>query len=133
MIMKVPVPLKRDGDLFLPIKFIFKTQTTFMKFILLLFLLATGYYINAQDIPPPPVADSMAQYSKDTVGIFEKVEVEASYPGGEAAWKKFLERNLNANAPIKDVPRRTKYFEQTAICQFIVCKDGSICDIKVIN
>ena len=106
-----------------------------MKFILLLFLVVTTCNINAQQTPPPPptVADSLNQYSKDTVGIFEKVEVEASYPGGLPAWKKFLERNLNANAPIKEVPRKTKYFEQTAICQFIVCKDGSICDVKVIN
>ena len=135
MIHEGPRPCGSEtGICFYRLNFIFKTQTTFMKFILLLFFFTAAYCINAQDIPPPPpVADSMNQYSKDTVGIFEKVEVEASYPGGQAAWKKFLERNLNANAPIKDVPRRTKYFEQTAICQFIVCKDGSICDIKVIN
>ena len=106
-----------------------------MRFILLSFLLITVYSTTAQDTPPPPppVADSMNQYSKDTVGLFLKVDGEARYPGGEAAWKKFLEQNLNGDAPIKEIPRRKKYFEQTAICQFIVCKDGSICDIKVIN
>jgi len=131
--MKIPALTKRG--FFLPINLIFKIQTTFMKFILFLLLFAATYHINAQQTPPPPppVADSMSQYSKDTVGIFEKVEVEASFPGGLPAWKKFLEKNLDANAPIKDLPRKTKYFEQTAICQFIVCKDGSICDVKVIN
>jgi len=106
-----------------------------MRIILLSFLLVTVYSATAQETPPPPppVADSLSQYSKDTVGISEKVEVEASFPGGIQAWKKFLERNLDANAPLKDLPRKTKYFEQTAICQFIVCKDGSICDIKVVN
>lgn len=106
-----------------------------MKFILLPFFLITVWRINAQETapPPPPVADSLDQYSKDTVGIFQKVEVEASFPGGFPAWKKFLERNLDANAPLKELPRKTKYFEQTAICQFIVCKDGTICDIKVVN
>jgi protein TonB len=103
-----------------------------MKLILAILLFITTN-CGAQNTPPPPVLDSISQYSKDTVGIFEKVEVEASYPGGESAWKKFLERNLRADAPMKEVPRKTKYFEQTAICQFIVCKDGSICDIKVVN
>lgn len=103
-----------------------------MKFILLS-LLVTTYCVNAQETPPPPVADSMSQYSKDTIGIFEKVEVEASYPGGDLAWRKFLQLNLNANAPLKDIRRNTRNFKQTAICQFIVCKDGTICDIKVVN
>lgn len=105
-----------------------------MKLILFSLLFLIGYSIDAQETPPQPsAADSLSQYSKDTVGIFFKVDVEANYPGGEPAWRKFLEQNLNADAPIKDVPRRKKYFEQTAICQFIVCKDGTICDIKVIN
>ena len=41
--------------------------------------------------------------------------------------------NLNPEAPFKEIPKRTKHFEQTAIVQFIVCKDGSICEVKVIN
>jgi len=114
-------------------KILIYVKLYFMKPILLVFSLIIFSCLTAQKTPPPPVADSMSQYSKDTVGIFEKVEVEASYPGGDSAWRKFLERNLNPDAPFKEVPRRKKYFEQTAICQFIVCKDGSICDIKVIN
>lgn len=106
-----------------------------MKLTLLALTLTICSCVAAQNTPPPPppVADSMSQYSKDTVGIFTKVDVEASFPGGQPAWKKFLERNLDANVPVKEVPRKTKYFEQTAICQFIVCKDGTICDVKVVN
>lgn len=79
------------------------------------------------------MADSMNQYSKDTVGIFSKVDVDASFPGDKDAWKRYLERNLDVITPLENLPRKTKNFEQTAICQSIVCKDGSICDIKVIN
>ena len=106
-----------------------------MKILLLASALIFGFSIQAQEMPPPPppIADSMNQYSRDTVGIFEKVDVEASFPGGIAAWRKFLERNLNADAPLKEIPKKTKNFSQTAICQFIVCKDGTICDIKVVN
>lgn len=106
-----------------------------MKFLLLPFFILNVCWIHAQETPPPPtpVSDSLDQYSKDSIGIFQKVEVEASFPGGFPAWKKFLEKNLDANAPLKELPRKTKYFEQTAICQFIVCKDGTICDIRVVN
>src|SRR6476469_4627078 len=71
--------------------------------------------------------------SKDTVGIFERVEVEAEFPGGVNAWKQFLYANLNPDAPLKEVPKKVKHCEQTAVVQFIVCTDGSICNVKVIN
>jgi len=71
--------------------------------------------------------------SKDTIGVFQKVEVEAQYPGGLTAWRNYLVQNLNANAPLKDLPKKVKHFEQTAIVQFIVCTDGSVCDVQVIN
>lgn len=100
-----------------------------MKIKLLFFALIVCFCLNAQETS----IDSLSQYSKDTVGIFTKVDVEASFPGGLPAWKKFLEQNLNADAPINEIPKRKKYFEQTAICQFIVCKDGTICDIRVVN
>ena len=28
---------------------------------------------------------------------FEKVDIEASFPGGDAAWRKFLEKNLRGD------------------------------------
>jgi protein TonB len=71
--------------------------------------------------------------TKDTVGIFRKVEMEAQYPGGLAAWRNYLMHNLNAYAPLKDLSKKVKHFEQTAVVQFIVCTDGSICDVKVVN
>ena len=71
--------------------------------------------------------------SQDTVGAFVKVEKEADFPGGLNAWKIFLMRNLKADAPLKELPKKVKFFEQTAIVQFIVCTDGSVCDVKVVN
>jgi periplasmic protein TonB len=79
--------------------------------------------------------DSAAVYAntRDTVGAFTEVEVEAAYPGGLDAWKHFLINNINPSRAVSDVPRKVKKFQQTAIVQFIVCKDGSLCEIKVIN
>jgi protein TonB len=67
---------------------------------------------------------------EDENRIFEKVEIEASFKGGEAAWKKYLERNLNANVgPDNGAPPGT----YTVYVQFVVSKDGSISDVKALT
>ena len=59
--------------------------------------------------------------------IFEKVEVEASFKGGEGAWRKYLERNLNASTPVDNGAPEGNY---TVVVQFIVDKEGNISDVK---
>ena len=62
--------------------------------------------------------------------IFEKVEIEAAFPGGESAWRKYLERNLNANTPVDNGAPEGSY---TVWVQFIVDKEGKISDVKAIS
>jgi hypothetical protein len=59
---------------------------------------------------------------------FEKVEVEASYPGGTQAWIQYLTKNLNAEVPILNNAPTGSY---TVWALFVVNKDGSIMDAKV--
>ncbi len=59
---------------------------------------------------------------------FTQVEIQSIFPGGLPAWKDFLQRNLRY--PQRAIDRR---IEGTVIVQFIVCKDGSICDIEAIS
>lgn len=59
--------------------------------------------------------------------IFEKVEIEAAFPGGESAWRKYLERNLNANTPVDNGAPEGSY---TVWVQFIVDKEGNISEVK---
>lgn len=67
---------------------------------------------------------------EDENQIFEKVEIEASFKGGESAWKKYLERNLNPNAPVDNGAPEGTY---TVYVQFVVSKDGSISDVKALT
>lgn len=62
--------------------------------------------------------------------IFEKVEFEASFEGGHGAWRKFLEKNLNANTPVDNGAPAGKY---TVIVQFVVNKEGTISDVKALT
>jgi hypothetical protein len=61
---------------------------------------------------------------------FTKTEIPPKFPGGDVAWRKFLEQNLNAAIPIdKGAPSGT----YAGIVQFIVDVDGSISDIKTLT
>ena len=59
--------------------------------------------------------------------IFDKVEIEASFPGGEGKWRQYLERNCNGQiASDNGAPEGT----YTTIVQFVVDKEGNISDVK---
>ncbi|HKC36430.1 MAG TPA: hypothetical protein VKB95_10225 [Chitinophagaceae bacterium] len=79
------------------------------------------------------VVDSTKGNTRDSLGVLRKVEVEAAFPGGDKAWVQFLFRNLNSIDAVKDVPASLKSFKATVWVQFIVCTDGTVCDIETIN
>ena len=62
--------------------------------------------------------------------IFDKVDVEAKFPGGDAAWRQYLTRTLNAATPVDNGAPAGTY---TVMVQFIVSKDGSISDVKALT
>ena len=87
---------------------------------------------NKVAIVQAPVEDKGTQVveapkSDDEDKIFTKVENEAAYPGGEAAWRRFLEKNLNASTPVDNGAPQGTY---QVIVKFIVSKDGSISDVQ---
>ena len=71
------------------------------------------------------IASKKVEESPDK--IFEKVEIDAKYPGGNGAWKNFLERNLRGETPVDNGASPGAY---TVIIQFVVDKKGNISDIK---
>ncbi|MBI5371436.1 MAG: N-acetylmuramoyl-L-alanine amidase [Sphingobacteriales bacterium] len=62
--------------------------------------------------------------------VFDKVEIEAAFPGGADAWRKYLERNLDGQVPLKNKAPKGVY---TVIVQFIVNTDGSISDTRALT
>ncbi len=68
--------------------------------------------------------------SNDSNIVFEKVETEASFPGGELKWRQYLERNAKGSIALdKGAPKGT----YTVIVQFIVDKEGNISDIRALT
>ncbi|RYZ00232.1 MAG: hypothetical protein EOO11_02265 [Chitinophagaceae bacterium] len=99
-----------------------------MKSVLLaaaLLVFSRAASAQAEIIPPPAPSDTVLQLAPG--------EVAAEYPGGAAAWAAYLQKSLNWEAAARDLPKKTKRFEQTAQVQFIVAADGRLSNIHVLN
>jgi periplasmic protein TonB len=86
---------------------------------------------NQEQIVQAPVEDKgtgvvEAPKVDDENTIFTKVEVEAGFPGGDAAWRNYLQKNLNTEVPADNGAGEGTY---TVIVKFVVSKDGSLSDI----
>lgn len=87
---------------------------------------------NKNAIVQAPVEDKGTQIveapkADDEDKVFTKVENEAAFPGGQQAWVRYLQKNLNANAPVDNGASPGTY---QVIVKFIVSKDGSISDVQ---
>ena len=86
---------------------------------------------NKEQIVQAPVEDKGTQIVEvkkedDENKIFNKVEVEAAFPGGDAAWRNYLQKNLNPDVPVENGASEGTY---TVIVKFVVSKDGSLSDV----
>jgi hypothetical protein len=78
----------------------------------------------------PAKTDTTYINENGEVKVFEKVDVEAEFPGGLPAWREFIISNLRPDVPVnKGAPAG----EYTVVVQFIVDKEGSITEIKAVT
>ena len=86
---------------------------------------------NKTEVVQAPVEDKgtqVVEVKKDDEEnkIFNKVEVEAAFPGGDAAWRNYLQKNLNPDVPVENGASEGTY---TVIVKFVVSRDGSLSDV----
>lgn len=62
--------------------------------------------------------------------IFDKVEIEASFPGGDKKWRQYLERNANGQVATDNGAPEGVY---TTVVQFVVDKEGNISDVRALT
>ena len=87
---------------------------------------------NKQQVVQAPVEDKGTQIvevkkEEDENKIFNKVEVEAAFPGGDAAWRNYLQKNLNGSVPVDNGAGEGTF---TVIVKFVVSRDGSLSDVS---
>jgi periplasmic protein TonB len=88
----------------------------FMKSILLLFLLLSTWSLKAQT--------DTTQISKADSVVYHNPEIEPEFPGGQAAWMRYLLKNLR-------YPERAQ--PGTVVIQFWVDSNGFSHDMTVIS
>lgn len=89
--------------------------------------------IKDQNIATPVVDEKKVVEEKkedDENTIFTKVEVEASFPGGDAGWRRYLEKALAGFSPADAGAPEGSY---QVIVQFVVDKEGNISDVKALT
>jgi protein TonB len=90
---------------------------------------------NKEQVVQAPVEEKQTQIVEkpvedDANKVFTKVENEAEFPGGDGAWRRYLEKNLNANTPVDNGAPAGTY---QVVVQFIVSKDGAISDVQALT
>lgn len=68
---------------------------------------------------------------KDTSAPATVVEIEASFKGGERGWVKYVTKCLDYIPEL--VYDETKPGAHTTTVQFIVCTDGTVCEVKALT
>lgn len=76
------------------------------------------------------VVEAPKKVEEDYDKVFTKVEKEAKFPGGPDGWRRYLERNLNANVAADDGAPLGNYSVKV---QFIVDKQGNISNVQAIE
>ena len=91
------------------------------KAFLLLFVVTLSLNSKSQ------VVTEVKDLDTDTLNkVYSAVEYEAEFPGGSAAWIKYLQKKLKADIPVKQGAPNGTY---RVVVKFIVSKDGLISDI----
>lgn len=101
---------------------------------LLLIILAAAFNSNATQSIINPEQTCITITSSDTIpiidSVFQYVEIEASFIGGDDAWANFLRANLKADIPAK---RKAPVGLFTVLVQFIVDKEGRVSNIQALT
>jgi hypothetical protein len=103
-----------------------------LAFVILAFSVRSreqGRPLNAGDKKIPVVIDANpdGQDIDTAKPVFVKVQQEAQFPGGPAAWRQFLQKELKADVTVNNGAPAGTY---TVMIQFLVDADGSISDIR---
>jgi periplasmic protein TonB len=94
--------------------------------LITLFIATNSFAQEVKNIPPPP--PEKTETKDDDDNKYQKVEVEASFPGDRNDWLKFLQKNLKVNVLEKNGAKAGKYY---VIVKFVVGKDGKLSDFVI--
>ena len=87
---------------------------------------------NKDGVVQAPIEEKATQVIEapkvnDEDEVFKSVQIEAEFPGGNAAWARYMQKSLDGFNPLDNRAAPGKY---SVVVSFIVSKDGSISDVQ---
>jgi protein TonB len=76
---------------------------------------------NTPNVVTPPVVD-------EANNIWERVEIDAEFPGGNSAWSTYISREINRNVDELLEDGRSG----TVVVQFVVDKEGAVSEVSIL-
>lgn len=80
-------------------------------------------------LPPRKVLDTKDHAIQEDDKVFIKVEKEATFPGGEAAWVKYISREINKHLDTLTTAKKTG----TCVVQFMVDTEGNVSNAEALT
>ena len=74
------------------------------------------------------VVEAPKKDEEDYDKLFTKVEIESSFPGGDAAWQRYLLKNMSYPEEAQN-----NEIQGQVVVQFIVDKEGNISDVQAVS
>ena len=105
------------------------TMKTFQLILLSLICVAKSY---GQTVAKNYYGRIDVEISKEkrSKNIYTKVEIKSAFPGGDSAWVKSIENNINRSIGVGKRVKKGKYIVSV---KFILSKDGNLSDIACEN
>lgn len=87
-----------------------------------------GIVAPPADVAGKGIVDAPKKVEEDWDKTFTKVEIESKYPGGDAAWMRYLNKNLSYPQDAAD-----NEIQGVVVVQFIVDKDGVVSEVQAVS
>jgi protein TonB len=86
--------------------------------------------IGCADVPPPPEEENSISIKEDDSDKLMpcNVETEAEYPGGPAAWQRYLNKNMRF--PVDSIDDE---IQGSVVVRFVVDEAGNVCDVEAVK
>ncbi|MFD1769352.1 energy transducer TonB [Sphingobacterium suaedae] len=92
------------------------------------FVLFAGFFLLA-------FSSLSAQQARDTASV-SLIDTYPQFKGGLQGWNRFVQQEMNLRKVVNamDSAAYVDYgFRQTALLEFTVCEDGTVCEIDIVN
>lgn len=105
---------------------------TGMKSLFFIMALFTAVFCGAQKTGSRCYKDKFIPRNEYDSAVFDRLQIQASFKGGYAAWRNFIKDNISFDRILKTLHDSATAHRDSAVIRFIVSRDAVLSDIEVL-